>query len=109
MISGILFGWGHIDDKLSNPEIPVTMLLIIMIGTSTFGIILGWMYWTQGIECAIFAHFLLDAVGTGIVVPAYLSNEPIVLVLVLSVLIIAGLLSWRYLVRMGSQAEPSSI
>jgi hypothetical protein len=104
IISGVLFGWSHIDDKLSNPEIPVSMLLVIMIATSFFGIILGWMYWTQGIECAMLAHFFLDAVGTGIVVPAYLSSEPLVLVLVLSVLIIAGLLSWRYLVRMGSQA-----
>jgi hypothetical protein len=107
IISGVLFGWSHIDDKLSNPEIPVSMLLVIMIATSFFGIILGWMYWRQGIECAILAHFFLDAVGTGIVAPAYLSSEPLVLVSVLSVLIIAGLLSWRYLVRAGSQAGTS--
>ena len=61
----------------------------------------------SGVECAILAHFFLDAVGTGIVAPAYLSSEPLVLVSVLSVLIIAGLLSWRYLVRAGSQAGTS--
>lgn len=78
------------------------MLLFVMIATSFLGIILGWMFWKEGIECAILAHFFLDAVGTGFVVPAYHSSKPFVLVLVLSVLIIAGLLSWRYLVRVGS-------
>ena len=78
VVSGMLFVWGHIDDILSNPDNSVATLLIILIGTAIFGITLSWMYWRQGIEYSILAHFLLDAVGTGIIVPVYLNSEPLV-------------------------------
>jgi membrane protease YdiL (CAAX protease family) len=81
LISGILFGWAHVDDKLSIPGVSTSGLVALIVVNSIFGIIFGWLYWKLGIECAILAHFTLDAVAFGIVVPAYISNDLLVQIL----------------------------
>jgi hypothetical protein len=99
LISGILFGWAHIDDKLSIPGVSTYGLVALMIVSTIYGIIFGWLYWKLGIECAILAHFTLDAVASGIVVPAYISNDLPVWLIVLIGLVLAGVISWIVLKR----------
>lgn len=74
IISGLLFGWAHVDDLIANAE-PVTTLVRVMILNSLLGISFGWLYWKLGLESAILAHFSLDAVASVIVQPAYYSNN----------------------------------
>jgi hypothetical protein len=96
ILSGFLFGYGHIDHVVPTPEIFGSLTLILLVNTM-FGIVFGWLYWKQGLESAILAHFMVDAVGSGIVVPAYLSNNPLVFVAVTVGLILVAVISWRAL------------
>lgn len=74
IISGLIFGWAHVDDLITNSE-PLTTLLRVMFLNSLLGISFGWLYWKLGLESAILAHFSLDAVASVIVQPAYYSNN----------------------------------
>lgn len=106
LISGILFGWAHIDDKLTIPGVSASGLIVLMVVNSIFGIIFGWLYWKLGIECAILAHFTLDAVAFGIVVPAYISKDLLVQILAFIGVILAGMISWVVLKRSRSERSP---
>lgn len=63
------------------------------------GIIFGWLYWKLGIECAILAHFAIDAVASGIVVPAYSSGNLFVQVIAIVVFILTALIAGCLLKR----------
>jgi membrane protease YdiL (CAAX protease family) len=106
ILSGFLFGLGHIDEVVPTPEIFDALIIILLVNT-VFGIVFGWLYWKQGLESAILAHFMVDAVGSGIVVPAYLSNNPLVWVTVPIGLILVVVISWRALTpRAGRPSSP---
>ena len=105
ILSGFLFGYDHIDQVVPTPEICGELMLILLLNTM-FGIVFGWLYWKQGLESAILAHFMVDAVGCGIVVPAYLSNNPLVCVTVTLGLILVAVISWRALIPRATR--PSS-
>ncbi len=64
-----------------------------------FGVAFGWMYWKLGLESAMLAHFLVDAVTFVIVIPGFLSGDLLLSSAVLIGLIIAGIGSWRLLMR----------
>jgi membrane protease YdiL (CAAX protease family) len=106
IISSIIFGWAHIDDKISNPQIQASpdAFMTMMLVNILFGIIFGWLYWKQGLESAILAHFMVDAIGCSIVVPAYLSDNLLVQASVLLSLVLAGLGSWHLLMGRSSKA-----
>jgi membrane protease YdiL (CAAX protease family) len=99
LISGILFGWAHVDDKLSIPGVPFTDYLILMAVSTLYGIVFGWLYWKLGIECAILAHFAIDALAAGIIVPAYISQNLYLQLLVLIGIVLVGAISWLVLKR----------
>jgi hypothetical protein len=99
LLSALAFGWGHVDDKLSIPGVATSEFIILMVVSTIYGIIFGLLYWRLGIECAIFAHFTLDAVASGIVIPAYLSNNPLVKIVVIIGLVLAAAISWLALKR----------
>ena len=105
ILSAFLFGLGHIDEVVPSPEIYDALVGILLV-TTIFGIVFGWLYWKQGLESAILAHFMVDAVGSGIVVPAYLSKDPLLSVAVTIALILAAVLSLRALTR---RAEPGTL
>lgn len=44
VISGILFGWAHVDDKLSIPGVATGDLAGLMLVNTLFGIVFGWLY-----------------------------------------------------------------
>ena len=105
ILSGFLFGLGHIDQVILTPEIFDALMLVLLVNTM-FGMVFGWLYWKQGLESAILAHFTVDAVGSGIVVPAYLSHNLLVCVTVPIGLILVAVISWRALIPRA--ARPSS-
>ncbi len=94
LISAILFGWAHVDDKLSIPGVPVSEYLILISTSALYGVVFGWSYWKLGIECAILVHFTIDAFAAGIIIPAYISNILLVQILTFLALILAGGISW---------------
>ena len=75
---------------------PLARLLTV---NTVFGIAFGWMYWKLGLESAMLAHFLVDAVNFVIVIPSFLSGDPLLSTAVMIGLIIAGIGSWRLLMR----------
>ena len=98
ILSAFLFGLDHIDDVVATPEIYGALVNLFLV-TTMFGIVFGWLYWKQGLESAILAHFMVDAVGSGIVVPAYLSKDPLLCVAVTIASILAMVVSCRALSR----------
>ena len=105
LLSGLLFGWAHIDDQILNPDLhaPAAEYVLIMVVGTLLGIGLGWLYWKQGLECAILAHFLVDAMAAGILVPAFLSRNLFLIVAVLSGLLLLAAISWRVLIQTGKK------
>ena len=67
--------------------------------STIYGIIFGVLYRRLGIECAMLAHFMLDAFASGVVVPAYISENLIVQALGLICLIGLGTAAWFVLKR----------
>jgi hypothetical protein len=105
VIAGLLFGWAHIDDEVLNPAFhaSVTEYALIMAAATLLGIGLGWLYWKQGLECAILAHFLVDALGAGIVVPGFLSGKPFLIAAILIGLGLMALVCWRVLMKTSTE------
>jgi hypothetical protein len=105
ILSGFLFGWAHIDEVVATPEIYDALVGMLLVNT-VFGIVFGWLYWKQGLESAILAHFMVDAVGSGIVVPVYLTNDPLVCVTAAIGLILVVVISWRALTLKAARPSP---
>lgn len=105
LLSGVIFGWSHVDDQIAvlgwQPQ-----FLVILVLNSLFGVVFGWMYWTLGLESAILAHFLVDAVGSGMVVPAYLSHNPWMGIVVALALLCVGMVCFYTLARQASLPAP---
>jgi hypothetical protein len=99
LLAGLIFGWAHVDAKLSAPGVSVFPLAIIMTLSTILGIYFGWILWKFGLEWAIIAHFLYDALFSAVVMPAYLSNNKILWVAITIGFLIICVLSWRYLTR----------
>jgi len=96
--SALFFGWAHIDQQLTSADI--LALAAIFLISALLGLTLGWLYWKQGIECAMLAHFAVDAVDSAIVVPAYLSGNVWIQAATVVGLLALGVLGW-WLVRGG--------
>jgi hypothetical protein len=99
ILCGLLFGGSHVESRLSIPGITSGDMAVLMTVNTFFGIILGWLFWKLGLECAMFAHFMIDAVASAIAVPAYLSRNPLFQIIVLVSLMLAGIWSLRVLAR----------
>ncbi|NIT61708.1 MAG: CPBP family intramembrane metalloprotease [Aliifodinibius sp.] len=104
-ISAIIFAWAHLDDKIVNPEIPASSAAYVtaMMVNASLGIILGWLYWKYGLESAMLAHFLIDAIGIGIVMPVYLSSNLLLQVAVITGLLLVAVAFWHMLMNSSIQ------
>jgi membrane protease YdiL (CAAX protease family) len=102
ILAGLLFGWAHIDDKLSLPGATFAALTSIFSLNAAFGIVFGWLFWKFGLECAMLTHFLIDVIFSAVVVPAYLSKNLVVWIVIVCGFILFVLISWRVLTRTGS-------
>lgn len=59
IITALIFGIGHIPTLIAlslEPSAPLVVYIII--GNSTFGLIAGYLYWKYGLECAMGAHMI---------------------------------------------------
>jgi hypothetical protein len=104
ILAGLLFGWAHVDEVVLARGFDGAVLALMLVNT-VFGIVFGWLYWKQGLESAILAHFFVDAVGSCIVVPAYLSNNPWVGVPITIGLLLAAVGSWRALTSRATRSS----
>jgi len=89
-------GISHIDDVVSTPENSARLLVFSLVST-ILGIVFGWLFWKHGLESAILAHFMVDAVNSGIVIPAYLSYNVWVYTVTICGLLLAGFAARRLL------------
>jgi len=93
------FCMAQIDEKLSIPGAVPGDLVLLMLETTILGMIFGVLYWKLGIECAVLTHFTFDAMASSLIGPAYISDNPIVQVVVLVGLLILGVIAWFILKR----------
>jgi hypothetical protein len=77
LTAAFLFAWDHVDDNLSN--LSQSRILEVLTFTGALGIGFGWCYWKFGLECAILAHILVDAVGVVLVNAVYFPTNAFVL------------------------------
>jgi hypothetical protein len=96
LLAALIFGWGHVDARLSNPAATFWDYALIMVLSSSLGIYFGWLFWTLGLEWAMIAHFIYDAFISMVVIPAYLLKSPIVWFVLLTGLTIAVVMSWEW-------------
>ena len=69
MFTAIAFGLGHL--PATAALVPLTPVVVIraLALNSLAGLVFGYLYWTQGLESAIFAHFTVDIVSHAIIAP----------------------------------------
>lgn len=99
MLAALMFGWAHVDARLSNPAVSLEGYILIMMLSSSLGIYFGWLFMVLGLEWAMFAHFAYDAFVSMIVIPVYLRKSPIAWFVLLAGLVIASIISLRYLTQ----------
>jgi membrane protease YdiL (CAAX protease family) len=98
VLSGLIFGWAHVDARLTVPGVPVWGLPGVMVLSSLLGILFGWMFWKYGIEWAMLAHFFYDAMVSAVVIPVYVLSENVLAWGGLTlILVLSGIICWRYL------------
>ena len=99
LAAGLLFGWGHVNARLSNPAGTFFDYALIMLLSTLAGIYFGWLFWKLGLEWAIIAHFAYDVFISMIVVPVYILRSPIAWFVLATGLVIASAIAWRFLTR----------
>ncbi|MEQ1603396.1 MAG: CPBP family intramembrane glutamic endopeptidase [Pyrinomonadaceae bacterium] len=63
LLSSLTFALGHMPIAfLLFPEPTLPLILFVIFGNSTFGLIAGWLYWKKGLESAMIAHMIAHVV-----------------------------------------------
>ncbi len=99
LVAGVLFGWAHVDARLSVPAAPFWALAAIMLLSSALGIFFGWLLWKLGLEWAMLAHFAYDAVVSAVLLPVYLAEMLWLWVVFLGFVTLAVVAALRWLTR----------
>jgi hypothetical protein len=94
-LSGLIFGWAHVDAQLGSPDPALGGLAGVMILGSLLGIAYGWLFWKLGIEWAVIAHFAYDAVVSAGLLKVYLLADGLLWAGFLSILILAAWMAWK--------------
>ncbi|MGD2152347.1 MAG: CPBP family intramembrane metalloprotease [Gemmatimonadales bacterium] len=101
VLTGLLFGWAHIDDLVGSGQHSAFKLVSIVVLSGGVGVALGWMFWKYGLESAMLAHFLIDALYFAALLPALLYGGARVLLGVVFVFLAVLALSVLVLLRSG--------
>jgi hypothetical protein len=104
LLAALMFGWGHVDARLSDPAGTFEGYALIMVLSSSLGIYFGWLFWKLGLQWAILAHFTYDAFISMAVIPVYLLKSPIGWFALLAGLAIASVISLRFLTEQQQNA-----
>jgi hypothetical protein len=99
LLAALMFGWAHVDARLSHPAATFEGLALIMLLGSSLGIYFGCLFMILGLEWAMFAHFAYDAFVCMIVIPVYLLKSPIVWFVLVIGLVIASVIAFRFLTQ----------
>lgn len=98
LLAGLIFGWAHVDARLSDPAATFWDYALIMVLNSLLGVSFDWLCWKLGLEWAMFAHFAFDAFVSIIFIPVYLLNNPLTWAILIMGMVVASVLSLRSLV-----------
>lgn len=61
--SSVVFGLGHLPFIFAIvPDPSAALILYVIVGNATFGLIVGYLYWKKGLESAIIAHMVAHVV-----------------------------------------------
>src|ERR1700674_99926 len=61
--SAIVFGFGHLPAASALlGYVPAPLAIYIVLANAAFGVVARWLYWRFGLESAILAHVLANAV-----------------------------------------------
>jgi hypothetical protein len=104
LLAALMFGWAHVDAQLSNPAATFEGYALIMMLSSILGIYFGWLFWKLGLEWAMFAHFAYDAFISMMVIPVYLLKSPILWFFLVTGLVVASVISFRFLIKQQQNA-----
>jgi membrane protease YdiL (CAAX protease family) len=88
VVLALLFAYDHVNSSSARPGATAGVLMFIMASNTFFGCVLGWLYWRLGLEAAILTHFLIDAFGSAVAVPAYFSGNTLIQATVLGSMIV---------------------
>ena len=97
ILAGLIFGWAHVDARLDLETGSFRIYSLIMVTNSGLGVAFGWFIWKLGLEWAIIAHFAFDAYSSMILLPIYVSKNPVAWAILVVVLLAASIISWRAL------------
>ena len=97
IVSGLIFGWAHVDAKLGLPGGTLGIYSLIFVANSALGIAFGWLMWKLGLEWAIIAHFAFDAFTSMVLLPIYISQNSLTQITLAVVLLVAAGISWKVL------------
>ncbi|MBU7029500.1 MAG: CPBP family intramembrane metalloprotease, partial [Theionarchaea archaeon] len=63
ILAAVIFGLGHLPTAIAI-GIPLTALFVTrtVVLNGIGGVAFGWLYWKQGLESAMMAHFTVDIV-----------------------------------------------
>jgi len=95
VLSAFIFAWDHLEGHVAN--LSQERIVEVLAFTGCAGLGFGWCYWRFGLECAILAHILVDAVGMVLVNAVYFPANSFILPITVGALIIAGFSSARML------------
>jgi len=87
ILCALFFGADHAESRLGLPGATAERLAILGTVNFFFGVGLGWLFWKLGLECAVLAHFAIDALGSAVVVPVWWSR-----ILPLQIILLFGLI-----------------
>jgi hypothetical protein len=93
LLSGLSFGIAHLSGLLPVPD-SVILQLRVVLQNSLIGILLGWLYWKFGLECAIVTHILIDIGFYVVFIPLMQSN--LMILIAPALLVLALLVSWAW-------------
>jgi len=97
LLSASLFAWDHVDGHLMN--LSQNRIMEVLALTGALGVGFGWCYWRLGLECAILAHILVDAIGFVLVNAVYFPANSFVLPSIVVGLLSAGIVCARALLK----------
>lgn len=72
--AAIIFGAGHLPAVAATTTLTPVLITRIIILNTIGGIIFGWLYWKNGLESAMIAHFSADIILHVIIPSIYLST-----------------------------------
>jgi len=106
ILCALFFGAAHAESRSELSEATVERLAVLGTANFFFGVILGWLFWKLGLECAVLSHFGIDALSGAVVLPVWWSRILPLRIILLVELILSCALALRVLVDSRTSPGP---